>query len=116
MCGVTVCGSVNFLVIAPDDWDLTAHPLQSSYGTDSSEGNPMTWEQAEAKGLVCLPAAGRRYGSDVYNVGDCGTYWSSTARGSSYAYRVTFYSSDVYPDSNDYRDYGYSVRLITECQ
>lgn len=114
--GVTVCGEANCLVIAPDGWNLTTHPLQSSYGTESSEGNPMTWEQAEAKGLVCLPAAGARDGSGVYYVGVYGYYWSSTANVEDRACRVYFNSYDFFPDYNDYREFGFSVRLITECQ
>lgn len=112
--GVTVCGKANCLVIAPDGWNLTTHPLQSSYGTEYSEGNPMTWEQAEAKGLVCLPAAGARDGSGVYYVGDYGIYWSSTAHGSNIACSLYFNSYDFLPDHNDYREFGFSVRLITE--
>lgn len=74
----------------------------------------MTWEQAEAKGLVCLPAAGSRDGSYVGNIG-FGLYWSSSAHVvEDSAYRVYFDSSNVLPADIGYRIYGYSVRLITE--
>lgn len=109
--GVTVCGVTNCVVIAPDGWDLSANSLQSEY---SSTSTPMTWEQAETAGLVCLPAAGFRDGSNVYNVGDYGFYWSSTAFGSDLAYIVYFNSNYVYPDYGGFRDRGVSVRLITE--
>lgn len=108
--GVTVCGVTNCVVIAPDGWDLSANSLQSEY---SSTSTPMTWEQAETAGLVCLPAAGARDGSNVYDVGDCGRYWSSSADGT-YASSVYFGSGDVTPGSRVSRSRGSSVRLVTE--
>ena len=105
--GVTVCGKENCLIIAPDNWDTSAKPLNASYDATA-------WATAEAAGLVCLPAAGRRRGSDVGYVGDRGYYWSSTAFDGNYAYYVVFNSSDVCSDDCDYRSRGFSVRLITE--
>ncbi len=69
------------------------------------------------EGVVFLPAAGSRFGSDVNNVGDIGYYWSSTALGSLLAYFVGFDSGFVDPGCIDNRyggSSGYSVRLITE--
>ena len=106
-CGVTVCGKKNCVIIAPDNWDTSANPLQTSYDATA-------WATAEAAGLVCLPAAGSRYGSDVDYIGDVGYYWSSTAGGSNDAYNVYFISNDVYPGLSDFRNRGSSVRLITE--
>ena len=69
------------------------------------------------EGVVFLPAAGSRYGSYVGLVGDYGFYWSSTALDSIIAYCASFNSLSVYPDSyDDGPTFGYSVRLITECQ
>ena len=89
------------LVLYPDDYD-----------NDPISGSVETMPE----GVVFLPAAGYRLGSDVSNVGDIGYYWSSTASDSYYVFRVYFYSSDVYPGNIDYRYRGFSVRLITECQ
>ena len=112
-CGVTVCGKQNCVVIAPDNWNLTASPLQSEYSATST---PMTWSEAQAAGLVCLPAAGRRiYSSIVYLVDDCGYYWSSSANGSDYAYNVFFTSSSVSTADSNNRSSGFSVRLVTDC-
>ena len=98
---VTVNG-VNGYVIAPD---VFAETLEDSYADDAA---------LAADNLVFLPAAGGRDGSDVYNVGGLGYYWSSSALGELRAYRVDFDSDDVAPAEDDYRGYGYSVRLITE--
>ena len=104
--GVTVCGKTNCVIIAPDNWDTSANPLQASYDATA-------WATAEAAGLVCLPAAGRRIGSSVDSVGDYGAYWSSTAYYSDRAYLVYFYSSYVYPGIDD-RGEDRSVRLVTD--
>ena len=102
--GVTVCEKANCLILAPDDFTGT---IETSY-------NAAAWATAEAAGLVCLPAAGYRLGSSVYFVGGTGVYWSSTALDSITAYGVYFGSDGVYPGSNDSRNRGCSVRLITE--
>ena len=69
------------------------------------------------EGVVFLPAAGVRAGSEVNYFGDSGHYWSSTAYDVIYsAYFVGFDSLDVNPDDYAPRNSGYSVRLITECQ
>ena len=87
---------------------------------DNYNGNEvsssMTWDQINAAGIIFLPAAGYRDGSNVGYVGDFGYYWSSTALGSDSAFSVGFNSSEVSPGNDDHRDFGFNVRLITECQ
>ena len=64
---------------------------------------------------IFLPAAGYRYGTEVYNRGSNGYYWSgSLSSYSSYsAYGLYFYSG--YYDWNDYyRCSGRSVRPVSE--
>ena len=102
--GVTVCEKANCLILAPDDFE----------GTIAESYDAAAWASAEAAGLVCLPAAGYRYGSNVSSVGDCGSYWSSTAYAENYAYFVSFVSYGVYPGTSDDRSSGFGVRLITE--
>ena len=111
---VTVCGKTNSIVIAPDGWDLTANPLQAVYNSTST---PMTWEEAEAAGLVCLPAAGSRKGVVVNadEIGVCGYYWSSDFHNTTRSYYVSFDSEGVYT-AQDYRKNGFSVRLVSECK
>ena len=71
------------------------------------------------EGVVFLPAAGYRDGSNVSILGN-GLYWSSTAygnvNGKYYAYFVNFFSNHAYLGNLEARKSGCSVRLVTECQ
>ncbi len=64
---------------------------------------------------IFLPAAGYRYGSSLSSAGSGGYYWSSTPYEgyTNDAYYLYFYSSDYYR-SNNYRNYGRSVRPVSE--
>ena len=109
--GVTVCGKANCLILAPDDFE----------GTIAASYDASTWATAEAAGLVCLPAAGERRGMLFDKEGYNGYYWSSNKNqyDEHRAYwGVYFDSSNVglggeSTDSN-FRDFGYSIRLVTE--
>ena len=66
---------------------------------------------------IFLPAAGLRYGTDLYYRGSTGYYWSATLdEGLSYrAYSLLFYSGLISCDGYWYdRSYGRSVRPVTE--
>lgn len=78
----------------------------------------MSWDDINAAGIVFLPAAGTRYGSNVKYVGGRGLYWSSSASDydNDLAYNIYFNSSNVFPSIGDDRDIGCSVRLITESE
>lgn len=60
-----------------------------------------------------LPAAGYRYGSELYSAGSIGTYWSSwlvtNAQSDAWYFRID--SGDQYPNNGD-RDHGRSVRAV----
>lgn len=109
---VNVCGVANCLIIAPDDWDLKAHPLQSSYGSSGS-ATAMSWPDAEAAGLVCLPPAGIRKGASVTDAGSYGYYRSSSAYSSTGSTISFFGGGFLYPAYREQRNYGCSVRLVT---
>ena len=66
---------------------------------------------------IFLPAAGHRYGSDFYSRGSYGYYWSAALRredGSNNAYYLDFGCGDSYWNDNCYRDFGHTVRPVTE--
>ena len=64
---------------------------------------------------IFLPAAGYRLGSSLYYAGEYGSYWSSTPNesDSDFAYRLDF-NSGLPNVGSYYRDYGRSVRPVTE--
>ena len=110
-CDVTICGRKNCLVLAPDDFKGA---IEASY-------NPETWKTAEAAGLVCLPAAGNRDGHNPEFFYGAGYYWSSTSSLDKRNAGVMYFEfGDVkfvgYKESRASRSWGYSVRLVTECQ
>lgn len=110
-CGVNVCGKHNCIVIAPDNWNVTANPLQAEY---SGSSTPMTWAEAQDAGIVCLPAAGQRQATAVSDVGTGGYYWSSSATNSTAASYISFTGSGISFADDGSRARGYSVRLIAE--
>ena len=71
------------------------------------------WQRMEEAGCVFLPAAGGRYGTEVYEVGTDGNYWSSTYYYDLGAYGVGFYDYDLYVDYYG-RVLGLSVRLVRD--
>ena len=63
-----------------------------------------------------LPFAGFRYppNSNVVTQGEDGYYWSSTHYDYNNAYRLYFDSSNIYPQGDDNRVYGVSVRCLKD--
>ena len=111
-CGVTVAGKKNCTVLYPDGFSGT----KVSNGDLTSYDTASEWEAAQNEGVVCLPAVGSRSGASVSNVGVLGNYWSSTPYDSNNAYIVYFSSSNLLPGSNNKRDFGYAVRLVTDAK
>ncbi len=46
----------------------------------------------------------------VYNVASYGAFWSSTSYSAPYARRLDFVSSNLYPQGNGYKGFGFNVR------
>ena len=65
---------------------------------------------------IFLPAAGRRYETDLYNAGSLGNYWSSSLYSGypSNARNVYFTSGGVFSDYDDSRSLGRPVRPVSE--
>lgn len=106
------------LIILPDDWSIETYSLNNTNTSDvaftSNTIDALNWRSnLESAGAVFLPAAGGRYGADVFDVGDVGDYWSSTADGASSACDLDFDSGNVLPAEGGYERYfGFSVRLV----
>lgn len=113
--------AVNGIILFPDDAVMTSVSgvTWGSINSSSDWGTKCTsagWTALETAGCVFLPAAGRRNGTSVGNVGSGGFYWSSSAFSFSAlsAYFLYFYSGGVNPQSNCNRYRGCSVRLVSE--
>ncbi len=113
----TVCGQ-NGVVILPDHWTL---PTGCSFnfgmnGWSANSYDATEWAKMKAAGAVFLPAAGRRYGSEVGYVSGgniYGFYWSSSAGEGNKAWRAYFTSNTRDANSN-LRSLGLSVRLVCD--
>ena len=89
--------------------------------------NNCTWQWATQNGVngykitgangnsIFLPAAGYRYGTNLYESGCYGNCWSSSLyeSGSSGAYGL-YFRIGYYDWSSSYRYYGHSVRPVSE--
>ena len=110
--------NVNGLILLPDGWE-TPSSVKFTYDPGNYSTNVYSldeWTVMESYGAVFLPAAGYRYGSDVFDVGSYGYYWSSSASGSYYADYRSFSSNYVYTDYGGNRGVGRSVRLVRDAK
>ncbi len=64
---------------------------------------------------IFLPAAGRCFGTNLFDVDSYGHYWSATPYGSSYgAYSLYFDSGDYNWNGNYWRTNGHAVRPVSD--
>ena len=115
--------STTGLIIFPDEITWNASTMGAAPATCNTANSDFTyspsddnWTALETAGCVFLPAAGYRNGTSVSDVGSCGTYWSSSPDGASYAYCLSFRSSNVSPAGSNCRYDGRSVRLVQDQQ
>lgn len=97
---------INGLVVAPDGFSGT---LKHIYGATK-------WTEAEAAGLIFLPASSYRQSTSVGTNYLQGLYWTSTPYEDNSAYDMTF---NAYAETGVAvfysRGYGLCVRLVTNC-
>ena len=123
-CGTGNINGVGGLIILPDSWTLPSGcSFTSGFATYNPNNYPdwthnsytlAQWAQMEAAGAVFLPAAGRRKGTNVFDVGTNGYYWSSTSNGGDCAYGVNFDSFSLGASYYRNRYYGFSVRPVQD--
>ena len=111
------------LIVFPDDWEDSYHPLTASYinnnaidFTNVTISSSVWASDFEAHGAVFLPVAGQRHVNNNYveYPNGRGHYWSSTPNDSGTAYRLYFTGSSKewsYGVGSS-RRFGYSVRLV----
>lgn len=83
-------GSVNGthgLIILPDNWTLpegssflSGYPTTDDNVWSHNEYNIAQWQKMESAGAVFLAAAGHKFNTSIYEVGENGTYWTSSLR------------------------------------
>lgn len=124
LCGVAQVNGVNGLIFLPDNWTCPAgitfkSGFHSYYDNDYYAAyqafTAEQWAKLEAAGAIFLPAAGYRdsTGPDVEFVQNFGVYWSATEAKSRYA-NYFYFRSGVAGMSDQYRNFGCSVRLVKD--
>lgn len=114
---------VNGLIVFPDDWSDSYHPLtkanvnNNAISFESTKIDESTWtNDFEANGAVFLPVAGQRHVNNDYveYPNGRGHYWSSTPYDAGTAFRVYFTgsSSEWSYGVSSSRRFGYAVRLV----
>ncbi|MBQ0015573.1 MAG: hypothetical protein KBT04_01130 [Bacteroidales bacterium] len=116
-CGNAIVNGMRGVVFLPDNWTLpTGCTFTSGNGSGwtTNDYTATQWLAMESAGAVFLPTAGYRQGSTVIYAGGDGYYWSSTASGGSGAFILSFGKSYL-SLSGSGRFYGFSVRLVRDC-
>ena len=114
--------AVRGIILFPDGGTFAASEFTEVGSPNTGDANYTTtcttaqWNALQTKGCVFLPAAGNRVGTSMTAAGWAGYYWSSSPDpfDMSSAYCAYFGPDNVNPAINDFRFYGYSVRLVTE--
>ena len=105
-------------VPSPEDFKELYQNTKSEWTTKNGiPGRTFTGKNGNS---IFLPAAGYswfddrddEYGTTLLGRGTCGLYWSSGFNSASCAYYLGFDSTDVNPQGNNDRRYGFTVRAV----
>lgn len=123
LIGWGIVNGVKGFIILPDNWDGSMDPKfvynSSAWANVYNETTTPRWSAMEAYGVVFLPAAGYREGTNVYEAGDKGYYWSTTDDTPEKSCILVIQESydpehNVQPWQTRYRYIGGSIRLYHE--
>lgn len=106
---------VNGVILLPDNWSTSYYGLNSTNSYSASYNSNIIsasqWNTLEQHGAVFMPSAGRRFGTDITEIGSYGYYWAADRYDTNNPHDVWF--SDSYMSvSNARREHGLSVRLV----
>ncbi len=109
--------NVNGIILLPDNWSSDYYSLNSTnVGNASYNRNIITlsvWDsKLESNGAVFLPVAGQRNYVSIEGLESQGAYWSASC--SYYGAYYVFYTNSYLDLSQKGREFGSSVRLISE--
>ena len=111
-------GNVNGAILLPDDWSGSYfslnYPNTTNVYFDCNSITLEQWATIEAHGAVFLPTAGYRLGTEIFNKGNSGHYWSASHNFDNRAYCVSIFDSGLYPQAIDFLFNGFSVRLVQD--
>ena len=106
------------LLLLPDDWDGEYFLNTNSYAADNVINSENDFNTLQSKGVVFLPCAGYRIGSNYNedNVIMC-NYWTSSAYSSGWASSFyMLYDRNLGGFGSRMRNHGCSVRLVQDVQ
>ena len=122
--GMGSVNGINGTILLPDDWagekftdTDSGLANQGNYYYNSNNNYSFhtytaeQWKTMEEAGAIFLPAAGRRFVTNMYYVGSDGYYWSASPYNED-AYIVQFNSHYLRPQDKNSRIDGLSVRLV----
>lgn len=115
-------GTVNGLIVLPDDWDINLYSLNTEGGFANNTISTSDWIAIfETHGALFLPAAGERYITryvcDNYLLPSgnyAGQYWSVTNESLCCSLCSIFYQSTLYIPTGCTKNSGNSVRLVQD--
>ncbi len=116
---------INGVMLFPDNfsWPTTSIEQPGTYNNYHSAWNninysPAKWAILETAGIIFLPAAGYRDGTNISYVNDAAYYWSSSKSSTKgNAVNIMFDNQRASFNGGSFDvHYGFSVRLVQDCQ
>ena len=106
--------SLFLLLVCPKGFTLPTSSDYSSLTTTYNITNNSTGSTKIRQSPLDFVYTGYYYyiSGSLYNEGSYGRYWSRTAVSGTYAYLLDFNSSNVVPQNNYGRGYGYALRCV----
>lgn len=105
------------LLLLPDDWDGEYFLNANNYAADNVINSEDDFITLQEKGVVFLPCAGERIGTEYTNDDKVGYYWTSSTTGSGTS--IVFYMNYTTNEGGstyNVRHHGCSVRLVQDVQ